>query len=298
MTAPSTTEGVLEEAARALQAHETARARQLLREALRAEPANPRAWELAYAAAHTEQERAFCLRRWLALEPDHPVAHRLADTHSTKSPATMSPSAQSRQVYEWLAAPFAWLFHISPQALLLGGILLLLIGGWLAFQSNTVTAGHAMMLAETCDPAITELPCWQVTYERADTSTFAGKIRHISTIRERRFPMLSHDILITSGDFADPEKVWTSVANHRFVWRARTATYPQGKINLLHAVPASEELHQQLRQLRSGQEVLIEGHEILKIEVYAADGTHQGTWQDAGCNTLVITAVTLVDAHP
>lgn len=293
---------LLEEASRALRAGDDTRARLLLRDVLRSNPNNPRAWQLAYAASRTERERATCLKRWLALEPEHPEARRLAVATSPDPFPAPPPVSPPRRFGDLLAAPFAWLFHISPQAILLVGLLLLGIGGWFYLRSNTGAWGMSLngeaTLAESCEGMATDAPCWKVLYERAGVSTFAGKVRHTSVIRQRQFPMLSHDILVTSGDFADPDKVRTSVANHRFVWRSRNEAYPQGRINLLHTVPASEAIHQQLREIRSGQEVIIEGREILKIDVYTADGTYKGTWQDAGCNTLVVTAVTIVDGAP
>jgi hypothetical protein len=52
---------------------------------------------------------------------------------------------------------------------------------------------------------------WKIRYESKNTTIFEGLVRHTSPINERAFPLLSHDILVTSGDFSDPSIVRTSV---------------------------------------------------------------------------------------
>ena len=57
---------------------------------------------------------------------------------------------------------------------------------------------------------------WTIHYEKKSSSQFKGIVRHTSTIRLSEIPLLTHDILVTSGDFADSDLVTTSVANHHF----------------------------------------------------------------------------------
>jgi hypothetical protein len=78
---------------------------------------------------------------------------------------------------------------------------------------------------------------WTLTYERTTESVFSGLVRHASEIREGNFPFLTHDILITTGDFANPDVVRSDVYNHHFTWSAPPGSSPQGTINLLHTVP-------------------------------------------------------------
>ena len=132
-----------------------------------------------------------------------------------------------------------------------------------------------------------------VTYENNQDSFFTGLIRHISPIRLGDYPVLTHDILVTSGDFADPGKVNTSVFNHHFSWTSADV-HPDGTINLLHAVPVNEGLYQQLLSLQNGQTVRIKGREILRIEAFSPQGGSKGWWQDEGCNTLVVTSVDIL----
>ncbi len=106
--------------------------------------------------------------------------------------------------------------------------------------------------------------------------------------------ILTHDILVTSGEYADPAVVKTSVANHRFRWHSTGTTRPKGAINLLHTVPANEEIYRQLLQIHAQDEVIITGREILTIEAYDQDGNYLGEWHDTGCNTLLVNSVTVL----
>lgn len=132
---------------------------------------------------------------------------------------------------------------------------------------------------------------WQITYEGPISTVFKGTVRHASPWRDASLPFMTHDILITTGDFADPAKVQTGVVNHFFFsfWGAGVA--PRGSINLIHAVPATEALYDRLLRIRPGQTVTLEGREILQIDRYDAQGTSLGYWRDAGCNSMLITGV-------
>lgn len=132
---------------------------------------------------------------------------------------------------------------------------------------------------------------WEIRYESQGPSTFTGLVRHASPIRESNFPLLSHDILVTSGDFSNPDIVRTSVSNHRFAWFSPDARFPKGNINLLHTLPENDEIYRQLSQVKKGQQVIISGREILDIRLVTADGRSRYTWSDSGCNTLLVTSI-------
>lgn len=140
---------------------------------------------------------------------------------------------------------------------------------------------------------------WKISYEFAGATQFSGLVRHVSPIRMGQFPMLTHDILVTSGEFADSSLVRTNVSNHHFTWFCDCGTQPRGTINLLHTVPANEEIYQQLLKIRSGDQVTISGREILRIDSLKADGSSDGWWQDSGCNTLLVNSVEISpENHP
>jgi hypothetical protein len=132
---------------------------------------------------------------------------------------------------------------------------------------------------------------FDLSYEQNHDRNFDGIVRHISVIHEHSFPILSYDILVTTGDFADDSRVMTRVEDHHFTWSSRTGTAPRGTINLLHTVPMNQEIEEQLSEIEVGDHVVIQGWDILKIDGYTKDGEYIGYWQDAGCNTTLVTTV-------
>ena len=138
---------------------------------------------------------------------------------------------------------------------------------------------------------------WTISYEKTETSVFSGLVRHASSDQEGNYPLLTHDILITSGDFANPDLVHTSVADHHFTWTSARANNLQGTINLLHTVPLNDAIFQQLSKVAEGQQVTISGIEILRIDAYQPDNKLISYWQDSGCNSLVVTTVAVKDGN-
>ena len=136
---------------------------------------------------------------------------------------------------------------------------------------------------------------WEISLEAKGDSAYAGVVRHISAIRIGKLRILTHDILVTSGDFADPAIVSASVSNHRYRWAAEGTASPQGTINLLHTVPADDEVYRQLEEIESGDNVTIIGQEILRINVFDLDGNSKGDWHDQGCNTMLVRSVALTE---
>lgn len=217
-----------------------------------------------------------------------------------KSSSALPPSADSRKTptHQLLLLPLGCLIR-SP--LLFIGIILV---GYLLWGFST---GEITLLWTTVpefdtwkiDSAFTSVEdtngeTWKIRYESKNNTVFEGLVRHTSPINERAFPLLSHDILVTTGDFSDPAKVRTSVSNHRFYWYSDQSNRPKGTINLLHTVPSTEEIYTQLTQIRKGDTVRIQGIEILDISRYDQQGDFRGSWADAGCNTLLVTSVEIL----
>jgi hypothetical protein len=134
---------------------------------------------------------------------------------------------------------------------------------------------------------------WQIVFERPGPSTFAGVVRYIAPMHEANLRLLTHDILVTSGDYAAADKVTTVVFMHHFFWQPAGRLTPAGAINLLHTVPASEALYRQLLAIRQWDRVVITGREILSIDISDAQGNRLGWWTDSGCNSLVVQSVSL-----
>jgi hypothetical protein len=135
---------------------------------------------------------------------------------------------------------------------------------------------------------------WDLSYEANRERNFAGVVRHTSRIKESEFSILSHDILVTSEDYANPDLVFTSVKNHYFTWSSATLAEPKGRINLLHTFPLNEEVKQQLDAIKNGDTVVITGWDIYRIEGYDSNSQYIGYWQDSGCNTTLVIAVEIL----
>lgn len=297
----------LTQALEALRKSDKASARAHIRDVLAEHADNARAWQLAYLASDTSKQRLYCIERWLDLEPDSERARAAYAEEGDVLPrvaapaveTTSAPPPQKLKVSDILFAPFALLLQLPSivwlALLVIAGISL----GAVYTRANTDFYGLAapdfgsFSLVADCRESPSGDPCWQVVFERGRDSVFSGTVRHVSPIRLASFPMLTHDVLVTSGDFADPSLVTVNVRNHHFYWRSQFPERPDGAINLLHTAPADDTLYRQLLELRSGDTVVITGREILTISRYGEDGDFQGKWQDSGCNTLVVTSVEL-----
>ena len=133
---------------------------------------------------------------------------------------------------------------------------------------------------------------WNVTYEYSTDTTFTGVVRHVSLWYDSGAPFMSHDVLVTTGDFASQEAVDTTVLAHKFFYHW-DGVPPSGSINLLHIVPLNAEIFEQLTQISKWNHVTISGREILKIDLFDNDGSYLGFMTDMGCNTILVKSVTI-----
>ena len=134
---------------------------------------------------------------------------------------------------------------------------------------------------------------WQVIFQWPWDSTFEGSVRHVSLWNDASMPFMSHDILVTSGGFADGSRVSTSVRNHHYFYSYK-GERPDGEISLLHIFPASQEVLGDLMAIELGDSVRIEGREIFLINVFDGAGNKKGFFTDTGCNTILVTGVTVL----
>ena len=177
-------------------------------------------------------------------------------------------------------------------ALLLACVLVLTacgidLAGTPPFDDLTFSNGYS-------DIAAPDGRTWKVTFEFPKDSKFTGIVRHTSRWYDSSVPFMSHDILVTTGDFASQEFVDVSVFDHKFFYHYQDRDNPpQGSINLLHIFPASKEVFEQLKQIQDWNNVSIRGREILKIDLFDAEGKSKGFLMDMGCNTILVTSVTV-----
>jgi hypothetical protein len=199
-----------------------------------------------------------------------------------------------------LLFPIALLTQIPLGVAMVGGLLIALLAFGAYYSLNSDFLGLAAppwsKLSFSSDFRTVQDPDqwrWVITYESNRDSTFSGVARHVSHWREEDIPFATHDILVTTGEFSSQERVRVSVLLHTFTYRYFEDPHPSGKINLLHIIPASPEIYQQLLEVREWNQVTIRGREILRIDRYDSKGDFLGYWQDAGCNSILVNAVTI-----
>lgn len=168
------------------------------------------------------------------------------------------------------------------------------ISNGLGLQSQ-VNFDEVMATKGVHDVTLENGRAFDISYETSSKRDFAGLVRHTSAIVESSFPILTFDILVTSGDFSNADLVQTSVSNHHFTWMSPTLSQPQGNINLLHTVPINDEVNNALKSIQNGDTVIITGYDIYRIEGYDSNGNYIGYWQDSGCNTTLVTEVKIIN---
>ncbi len=195
-------------------------------------------------------------------------------------------------VRDLLLFPLRCLLQITPIHV---GIILL----GLAFYCYwTMTADRrlnfdTLKVSDSYEEFQNENLTWSITYESGYDSTFSGVVRYAARWGESDMLIMTHDILVATGEYADPKKVNATVSGHIFLTRSVDGHEPSGRINLLHTVPANKEVHQKLCRIREWDKVTISGREILIIKAYDRNGSETGTMQDMGCNSILVKSVTI-----
>jgi hypothetical protein len=302
------TNEILTKAVKAIKAGDKDTGRKLILQVLRKEPKNLPAWLWAMEVVQNDQERKTVLEKILDLDPEQQQAKDLLERLEAKSFESISKKPESQAETSkpqtggasYLLLPLQWLFSVPSSC---GFIFLALVAvgaGLLYFRTNTSFFGligtdfDQLQISNSYQEIVLGEQYWKVQFEGNGHSKFIGKVRYAGPIREKDFPILTHDILVTSADYANPDLVHTSVADHKFFWRTESGEELNGYIHLLHTVPANKQIYQQLLQIRNWDTVRITGREIFTISAYNDDGEKLGTWQDAGCNTLLVESVSIL----
>ena len=282
----------LKQAVTRIRAGDYAGGRVAIRAILKREPGNLAAWNWAYQVAIDKAERQQCLEQIAVLNPDDQEAQRLL-AELTGSPPAAEPADENKARRK--LTPASCLAVVSQLFIVL--VVVAIVAGLIVTLPKSSLFGlrgpdfDSLQISDSFDSLESDDFVWQITFERPDDSVFEGTVRHNSAIRLNRFRILTHDVLVTTGDYADPQLVNTSVSDHHFRWSSEQYPTPDGTINLLHTVPADQAIYEQLSAIESGDRVTISGQEILRIEAYDLDGDYLGEWHDEGCNTILVRSV-------
>lgn len=295
----------LSQAVNAIKAKDFLTARGILAAILKQDPKNEQAWLFLTLCMEEPEKKQDCLQQVLAINPHNEHALRAqarlsADANHTASPPLTGQTKSRSAFFNFLDLLIGLLFRLPVQFYLVIFAFLFILGGIAYTKLNTDFFGltspdlaglTVMNHYETIQDD--QGANWEVSYEKSRDTIFQGQVRHVSVNRINKFPFLTHDILITTGDFANADLVYTNVTNHHFYWQSLNNNHPQGTINLLHVVPEDEAIYQQLLKIRNGDNVKISGREILRIDAYDTDENNLGWWKDDGCNTTLVKEVAL-----
>ena len=290
-------------------------ARDLVLEEIQDNPENLSAWLWALEVAANEKEKRLILRKILAIDPAHQgalnylqnldqkrsqVDHPAQDPDNQVKDRNGSARSETKSSFSGLLQLFVdWLRSLPSGCLFIAIFVGIVTGLFIYTRVNTSLFGLTgtdfdnLVISNSYELISSGEYYWEVQFEGVGETKYTGVVRHAAPIRIPEFAILTHDILVTSGDFSDPKTVNTNVIDHKFFWRSPNNSSPTGSINLIHAIPANKEVYQELLEIDKWDTVKISGREILIVKSYRGDESFVGTWLDTGCNTLLVESVTI-----
>jgi len=133
---------------------------------------------------------------------------------------------------------------------------------------------------------------WNILYEGMMNSYYAGVIRYINKSHITFFPIITHHILIASGDYANESKVKFTFFRHRLLHKPpKNIT---GRYNILHIIPLNEKLREEVNSLSPGCEVLLVGKEVGAVFHQLDDGSYKQWRDEPGYNTILLTRMEIL----
>lgn len=292
-------------------------ARDLILEAVKSDPTNLDAWLWALEVAANDKERRVILGKILKIDPghkaavgflkklDHQSSHPDQPSHDPQNPVIndqgKTPSKTSSRLSALLGLFFDWAASLPSGCLFIAIFIGIVASVFIYTRVNTSFFGLAgtdfdsLVISNSYEKISSDEYHWEVQFEGIGETKYIGTVRHAAPIRIQEFAILTHDILVTSGDFADPSIVNTNVIDHKFFWKSPNLSSPNGSINLIHAIPATKSIYQQMLEISKWDKVQITGREILTVKAYQSDNNFLGSWQDTGCNTLLVESVTILE---
>ena len=306
----------LQSAIKALKAGKHSQARKLILAEVKENPANLTAWTWALEVAANEKEKRTILKRILSLDPSHKGAlvylrkldqtQRPEEESSSMSlideaAASEKPAKTPSRLVSLLLLPFRLLASLPLSCGFIFLIAVLAAGGYYYFQVNSSFFGligadfDNIIISNSYQKIESDEFYWEVQFEGQGKSKYIGTVRHVSPIRIKELKIFTHDILVTTADYSNPDLVETNVVNHKFIWKPANTEPLTGSINLIHAIPANKAIYQLLLTIDEWDTVSITGREIYTVKSYELDETFLGTWIDTGCNTLLIDSVTVLN---
>ncbi len=298
-----------------LQEGNRAQARKLILAEVKENPSDLDPWLWALEVAANEKEKRTILKRILSLDPNHEGAQRyirnldqaqkLAAKSSLETPTESTAqvgdsSKKPSRLIALLLFPLQWLSSLPLSCGFIFLLTVVSVGGYLYFRANTSFFGlvgtdfDKLVISNAYEKIASDELYWEVQFEGQGQSKYIGTVRHVSPIRINEFKILTHDILVTTGDFSNPDVVETGVIDHKFFYKPTDTPSLTGTIHLIHAIPANKGIYQQLLSITNWDIVKLTGREIYTVKAYEMDETFLGTWMDTGFNTLLVETVSVL----
>ena len=302
----------IKKAANALKSGDRSLARELILAEVKQNPENLTAWLWALEVAANEKEKRTILSRILKLDPNHKGAllylkkldEQEAQGASQRSVPKTKPENKDDKKPSRLGGFFQlvidWFATLPVGCGIMFLVVIAAVVGIIYYRVNTSFFGVAgadfddLVISNSYEKIESSDYYWDIQFEGVATSKYIGTVRHVSPIRIKEFKILTHDVLVTTADFANPEIVDTNVIDHKFFWKSINTDSPTGSINLIHAIPANKEIYQTMLNIQNWDIVKLTGREVYTLKAYQPDGTFIGTWSDTGCNTLLVDSVSLL----
>lgn len=306
----------LKQAVAALREGDRSQARALLLADLRDDPNNLTTWLWALEVANSEKEKRSILGKILSLDPTHKGAlqylknfdqtvgvnpeTRSKVTRNDRAVRSAYPESEVGRIGGIFRLFADWLTSLPVSCGFIAFFAVIVAVSFIYFRVNTSLFGligndfDDLIVSNSYETISAGDMYWEVQFEGIGESKFIGIVRHASPIRIDEFRILTHDILVTTADFSNPDIVDTNVIDHKFFWKSTQPSAPNGSINLIHAFPANKDIYQELLKIQNWDTVKITGREIYTVKAYQSDEAFLGTWTDNGCNTLLIESVSII----
>ena len=102
--------------------------------------------------------------------------------------------------------------------------------------------------------------------------TYEGQVRVIVNAHHKYAPYITHEAVVTTGEFSDPSIVTVStIKDGNMYWRSRKR--PTGTLVVLHFVPLNYSIYEKLKSVREGQTIKLGGRDEKDGYIKASDGT-------------------------
>lgn len=128
-----------------------------------------------------------------------------------------------------------------------------------------------------------------------EPTVYAGTVRGRSRAYAAYAPFVTTDLLITTGDYSDPEIVKVSWSNGHGRWVSKSP--PQGSCTAIHILPRTPEVQAALDTVEEWSEVTITGYRETDGKIEGEDGSFRRV-NNTNHHFVVATKVTFGVAKP